>query len=164
MSREGTIVIAVVLAFVLYLLVHRFVVSSGTRKTHENALSQTQIALQASLLRLVDEQFIANKPEIIARATIPDGWGRGVMAFEFVINLPPTTPEQLQLFRQRLNKALSEFTRTHNIVSANQTGATAFLITDLWQHETRVHLNVAFLINEATVEYINDLHKIDREN
>lgn len=164
MNRELTILIAVVVAVLVYLALHRFLVNRATRRAQAESLSQVDTAVRVALQRLVDDQFIEGPATIRSKSAASDGWGRGVMAFEFVIEIPAFDDDQLQIFRQQLNRMLADYSADHDIVSENQQGGTAFLVTDVWQHGPRVHLNIAYLVNEATIEYLNDLHKIDHIN
>ncbi|KRM75768.1 hypothetical protein [Secundilactobacillus collinoides] len=157
-----TIVIAVVVAFIVYVLVHRLIVRRTTHQAQEEALNQTNVAVKASLQRLVDDRFITKPAEFVTSTINPDGWGRGVMAFEYVIILDHVTDAQLPILRQRLNHILAEFTQDYHIASAEGDQQSAFLITDIWRHETRIHMSIAYLVNEATVEYLQDLHRLER--
>ncbi|WP_288700426.1 hypothetical protein [uncultured Secundilactobacillus sp.] len=164
MSRELTIIIAVVVAVVIYILIHRGIVNRATRRAHEQALLQTESAMRAALQRLVDDHFVSDQTVLLSRTTVADGWGRGVMAFEFVVKLPTNSGEQLQIFRQQLNRMLSDYASDHDIKTASPAGGSAFLVTDIWQHGDRVHMSVAYLVNEATIEYLKDLHKVDQRD
>ena len=161
MGRTLTIVIAILVAVVLYLLIHRLIVSRATKTAQLAALDQTKVALLATLQRLADERFITNPATLLSASVIPDGWGRGVMAFEFILRMDDVTDEQLPLVRQRLNHLLAEFCQDEHVESAVADGQSAFLVTDAWRHTIRVHLGVAYLVNEATIEYIQDLRRMD---
>lgn len=39
-----------------------------------------------------------------------------------------------------------------------------FIITDWWKYEGILHIDIAYLINEATVEYIKDLEKLNQNS
>lgn len=156
-----TIVIAVLVAFIVYMLVHRLIVRRTTQNAQEAALNQTNVAVKASLQRLVDDRFISEPAEFVTSTINPDGWGRGVMAFEYVIKLDHVTDDQLPILRQRLNHILAEFTEDYKIASADGEQQSAFFITDIWRHETRIHMSIAYLVNEATVEYLQDLHRLE---
>lgn len=161
MDRTTTIVIAVVIAVCLYLLIHHVIVRRNTTKAQRAALEQTNVAVKAALQRLADEHFIVSPATVLDASAIPDGWGRGVMAFEYLLLIDQVADDQLPILRQRLNHVLAEFCQDHQIPSAVQPGESAFLVTDAWRHTKRIHLGVAYLVNEATIEYIQDLHRLD---
>ncbi|GAX05594.1 hypothetical protein IWT25_00918 [Secundilactobacillus pentosiphilus] len=161
MNRTITILIGVAIAVGLYLLIHHVIVRRNTKKAQSTALEQTNVAVKAALQRLADEHFISAPATILDANIILDGWGRGVMAFEYLVLIDQVTDEQLPILRQRLNHILAEFCQDHQIPSAVASGESAFLVTDAWRHTKRIHLGVAYLVNEATIEYIQDLHRLD---
>ncbi|MCH5461141.1 hypothetical protein HC026_01875 [Lactobacillus sp. LC28-10] len=161
MDRTITILIAVVIAVGLYLIIHHAIVQRNTKKAQSAALEQTNVAVKAALQRLADEHFISSPATVLDANIIPDGWGRGVMAFEYLLLIDEVTADQLPILRQRLNHILAEFCQDHKIPSAVQPGESAFLVTDAWRHTKRIHLGVAYLVNEATIEYIQDLHRLN---
>lgn len=42
-----------------------------------------------------------------------------------------------------------------------QSSSRAFIVTDTWLFEGKLHLDVAYLMNDATYEYVRDLKKIN---
>lgn len=161
MDRTITIIIAVVIAVALYLLIHHAIVKRNTKAAQQAALEQTNVAVKATLQRLADEHFIASPATILDANIIQDGWGRGVMAFEYLILIDQISDDQLPILRQRLNHLLADFCQDHQVPSVVDPGESAFLVTDTWRHTKRIHLGVAYLVNEATIEYIQDLHRLD---
>lgn len=161
MDRTTTILIAIVVAVCLYLLIYHLIVRRNTNKAQSEALEQTNVAVKVALQRLADEHFIVSPATVLDANVIPDGWGRSVMAFEYLLLIDQVTDDQLPILRQRLNHILAEFCQDHHVPSAVEPGDSAFLVTDVWRHTKRIHLGVAYLVNEATIEYIQDLHRLD---
>lgn len=164
MDRTTTILIAIVVAVCLYLSIYHLIVRRNTNKAQSEALEQTNVAVKVALQRLADEHFIVSPATVLDANVIPDGWGRGVMAFEYLLLIDQVTDDQLPILRQRLNHILAEFCQDHHVPSAVEPGDSAFLVTDVWRHTKRIHLGVAYLVNEATIEYIQDLHRLDFKN
>lgn len=83
---------------------------------------------------------------------VADVWGKGVMAFEYVVDMPQLNVEEQEwLTKENLTTAL------------DQVGApTPLVITDWWEYEHQLHVDVANLMNEATKEYVADLEKLDK--
>lgn len=162
MGRTITIIIAIIAAIVLYFLVHHSVVRRNTKRAQTQALEITSDAVRVAMKHLIDEHFIDEPVEFLSAGVVPDGWGRGVMAFEFLFLIDSVTNDQLVILRQRLNSVLAEYCANHSVETVASGAQSTFLVTDAWRHTKRVHLNVAYLVNEATVEYIQDLHLIDR--
>lgn len=116
------------------------------------AQQTTDAAVNESLQRLlgwdkkVDSQLVA------------DVWGKGVLAFEY--HFPQA--ELGKLTRAKLDRALNDYAEHQKLTTA--TGSkTTFVVTDWWQYEKVQHIDVAYLLNEATQEYVADLKRIDHK-
>ncbi|MCF0119127.1 MAG: hypothetical protein HUJ64_05160, partial [Limosilactobacillus mucosae] len=44
------------------------------------------------------------------------------------------------------------------------TAAKTFVVTDWWTYEQMLHIDVAYIYNEATREYVMDLRKLNQNN
>ena len=81
---------------------------------------------------------------------IADVWGKGVLVFEYIIDLNHLTPQQKEgLTKEAVVKQLID-------------SAVEYQITDWWIYEQNLHIEVARLSNEATKEYVKDIKKVDR--
>lgn len=144
--------IAIILVACLYVVVHRILINRATIILRNHAQRTTDAAVNTTLQQLlgwdrkVDSQLVA------------DVWGKGVLAFEY--HFPQ---EELgNLTRERLNYALNDYADRQNLTTA--TGSkTTFVVTDWWQYEKVQHIDVAYLLNEATQEYVADLKRIDHK-
>lgn len=155
-----TIVIGVALALVIYRVVQRMIVRHASTIVTSDAQSTTADAMAAALTQLVAEQTLVGEQDNYQDVqTVADVWGRGVMAFEFTIASGALTADQLPMLRRPLNNALGEYA-VANHVKRVSTAHPTFIVTDLWLFEGNVHIDVAYLMNESTVEYIQDLKKL----
>lgn len=144
--------IAVILVACLYMVVHRILINRATIILRNHAQRITDAAVNTTLQQLlgwdrkVDSQLVA------------DVWGKGVLAFEY--HFPQ---EELgSLTKERLNYALNDYAGCQDLTTA--TGSkTTFVVTDWWQYEKVQHIDVAYLLNEATQEYVADLKRIDHK-
>ena len=81
---------------------------------------------------------------------ISDVWGKGVLVFEYIIDLNQLTAQQKEgLTKEAVAKQLIDST-------------VEYQITDWWTYEQDLHIEVAQLSNEATKEYVKDIEKVDR--
>ncbi|MGM9892477.1 hypothetical protein [Limosilactobacillus sp.] len=141
--------IAIVLVAILYVIVHRILINRATIMLRRRAQQVTDAAVNDSLQRLlgwdkqVDSQLVA------------DVWGKGVLAFEY--HFPQD--ELGNLTKDRLDRALNEYAQAHHL--AIEGNLTTFVVTDWWQYEQVHHIDVAYLLNESTQEYVADLKRID---
>ena len=140
MTLIWSILIAFAVVVVIYQLVHRTLVKRATIIMQ----NQAQAATDQAHLRP------ANLPT--GSVMVADVWGKGVMAFEYVVDMPQLNVEEQEwLTKENLTTAL------------DQVGApTPLVITDWWEYEHQLHVDVANLMNEATKEYVADLEKLDK--
>lgn len=142
--------VAVVLVAVLYMMVHRILINRATIMLRKQAQSVTDAAVNDCFHQLlgwdksIDSQLVA------------DVWGKGVLAFEY--HFPAADLGTVN--KAALQQALDDYATRHQVKVATP-GAAAFVITDWWQYEQVHHVDVAYLLNEATREYVADLRRID---
>ena len=135
MTLIWSILIAFAVVVVIYQLVHRTLVKRAT------------IIMQNQAQAATDQANLPTDSVMVA-----DVWGKGVMAFEYVVDMPQLNVEEQEwLTKENLTTAL------------DQVGApTPLVITDWWEYEHQLHVDVANLMNEATKEYVADLEKLDK--
>lgn len=147
MTLIWSILIAFAVVVVIYQLVHRTLVKRATIIMQNQAQAATDQAVQAALKAHLRPANLPTDSVMVA-----DVWGKGVMAFEYVVDMPQlNVKEQEWLTKENLTTAL------------DQVGApTPLVITDWWEYEHQLHVDVANLMNEATKEYVADLEKLDK--
>lgn len=160
MSLVWIIVIAVVLVAVLYVAVHRLLINRATIMLRRQAQSTMDQAVNSVLSDLLGHQLNLTS-QIVA-----DVWGKGVLAFEYSIDckkegLDLTTNHDFT--RHLIGQRLNEYARQVDVRTLP--GATrTFVVSDWWTYEGRLHIDVAYLLNEATNEYVADLKRLDEHS
>lgn len=100
-------------------------------------------------------------PQPISSTLIANVWGHGVMVFEFVFEeLTITNQKEDKL---KLEQVLNEYAKKNTLVGYQQLIA-PFKVTDFWQANNgsnEWHIDVAYIINEVTLEYVHDIQKIN---
>lgn len=101
-------------------------------------------AVQAALVTLdwPNDQLVRSEP-------VADVWGHGIMAFEYV--LPKTTLTQ------------ADFAQAMKAQIPTATGAElspTFVITDWWTRDEQLHMDIAYVVNAATREYVQDVRRV----
>ncbi|GAY74101.1 hypothetical protein [Lentilactobacillus kosonis] len=114
-------------------------------------------AVERVLPQIIDDDYRGTlKSQAIAKV-----WGRGVMAFEYEL---PVDKLQLTLldFKQQLVDELHEYSRNHHFdASTTPEIQSVFRVTDIWEFEGKIHFDIAFLINQTTIEYVEDLNRLN---
>lgn len=154
------ILIGVIIAWGVYVLIHRTVVQRATRIVRRSAQTETDVAVTAAIQRLVNDKVLtAAESQLSPSETVADVWGRGVMAFEYTLAVGLATEHQVPQLERSLNEALASYSADHQVKAV--IAGSAFVVSDIWVYEDRLHLDVAYLMNESTVEYLKDLKKLN---
>ena len=140
------IVIAFLLVVVVYQLIHLALVKRATLVVQRQAQRETNQQVLPILQGLIGDAAPSDS-QLVA-----DVWGKGVLAFEYVVDLTALDAGQ--------RAALTKAAVLDGLVDAGQ--APAYRLTDWWTYEQTLHLEVAQLSNEATIEYVHDLKKLDQ--
>lgn len=135
---------------VVYLIVHRIFLNRATMIMHRQNEQVLDAAVNTSLEEILPG-IARSKSQLVA-----DVWGKGVMAFEYAIDTRQAAYQDDRFSREVVNQALRDYADQHNIKSSDPT-LPAILVTDWWQYQGIIHLDVAYLSNEATAEYVKDL-------
>ncbi|MYV04872.1 hypothetical protein [Furfurilactobacillus milii] len=155
------IIIGIILAYLIYHYIHRLIIRRATSIVRNDAQATTESAMTSALNQFADEHTLSqNQNHFTASDTVADVWGRGVMAFEFSITVDNLQADQLPTLRRPLNNALGEYA-VKNHVKRLSTSHPTFVVTDLWLFEGQLHIDVAYLMNESTIEYVQDLKRLN---
>ncbi|MEY8442003.1 hypothetical protein AALA17_05115 [Lactobacillaceae bacterium 24-114] len=149
------ILIISILVVILFVVVHRLIVNRATMILRKNAQDVTQKAVNTALSGLLGYQFNLSA-EIVA-----DVWGKGVLAFEFHFKPKELNVDLTNISPEILDKALADYANKNNIKAVNKKQS-AFKVTDWWTYTQVLHIDVAYVINQPTLEYISDLKRLDK--
>ncbi|MDT6980395.1 hypothetical protein [Levilactobacillus zymae] len=154
------IIIGIVIAWAVYALIHRTIVQRATRIVRRSAQAETDVAVKAATQRLINHDVLsAAEGRVTPSETVADVWGRGVMAFEYTFAVGLAAEHQVPQLERAFNEALASFSTDHQVKAI--VPGSAFVVSDIWVYEDRLHLDVAYLMNESTVEYLKDLKKLN---
>ncbi|QBO37343.1 hypothetical protein EQG49_13150 [Periweissella cryptocerci] len=157
--RISIIVISLLIVLAVYTIVSRQIATRTTGKLIATAQQPTNAAMTAALAVL--PAIFPATSDRASSTLVANVWGRGVMSFEFVI--PNANIDNIPIARTALEKELNNYASKENIHGYDEL-VQPFKITDFWQalpeQGAQWHIDVAFLVNEATGEYIRDLEKL----
>ncbi|MCI5812884.1 MAG: hypothetical protein MRZ92_05170 [Lactobacillus sp.] len=150
MSLMWLIIISIVIVVIIYELTHRILIKRATLIVQRRAQSITdQIVFDVLNDKL-------NVHDCDQQSTlVSDIWGKGVLSFEYNIG----TVDSVPVTRDELERQLNQLAIEKN-VDFFQKAPQAFKITDWWQGKKKFHMDVTYLMNEASYEYVQDLHKL----
>lgn len=150
-------VLAVIIVVFLYLAIHRLLINRATIMIRNKAQEVTDFAVNDSLKQLLHWQRSLSS-EIVA-----DVWGKGVLAFEYHFDYRQAQVDLTEFTEEKLSAVLDEYAQKHHLQTAPQ-AVKPLIITDWWTYEGILHIDVAYLVNEATVEYIADLKRLKHDS
>jgi hypothetical protein len=155
------ICLAIIIAVLVYEVIRREITKHATLIVRNDAQRNTDQAMKEAVKSLVTHQIVRpNEIDFGESQTVADVWGKGVMAFEYVLHSDLVEKIDLKQVHQVLNQGLAQYENDHQI-SRVPKAQEAFLVTDAWVYEQQLHIDVAYIINDATYQYIYDLKKID---
>ena len=160
MSLVWIIVIAVVIVAVLYVVVHRLLINRATIMLRRQAQQTTDQAVNVVISTLLGH------PLNLSSQIVADVWGKGVLAFEYTIDCQK---EHLDLStnhdftRQHIERNLNQVAKKEAVRTLPNATRT-FVVSDWWTYEGQLHIDVAYLLNEATNEYVADLKRLDEHS
>ncbi|BAP85885.1 membrane protein [Paucilactobacillus hokkaidonensis JCM 18461] len=155
------IVLAVIVAIIIYIAIHHEITKHATLIVRKSAQGITDDAMRTCLQVLADQKLLHDSEVTFSQSqTVADVWGRGVMAFEYTLLAQDIDTDQLGIVTKTLNERLSKYDQDNNIEQVSNAD-NAFIVTDAWLFESKLHLDIAYLMNVATYEYVRDLKRID---
>lgn len=158
MKLSIIVVIAIVIVLAVYEVIHRFLIKRAIRIVQHQAQVQTDRVVKAA------SQLLFHADKFAESKIVADIWGKGVMSFEYELDLHEMPSEsQEQIERHDFQKALNQCAQAEGVLGF-QGAREPFLITDWWVFEHILHVDVTYIMNEATAEYVHDLHKLDKES
>jgi len=160
MQTWVTIIGGVLIALVVYELLRRQVLKRAALKIRRAGQRTVDSAMTASFKVLANAMTIQEVAGAIHSVPVADVWGRGVMVFEYVLDAPGMITADLPEVRRLFNNQLQEYA-INNQIGAFQDAGPALRVTDTWLRSGQLHLDVAYLMNEATLEYLKDLRRLN---
>ncbi|MBM7543853.1 hypothetical protein [Periweissella beninensis] len=153
-------VVAVISMIIIYHLVSHQSAQKTTGTLILAAQHPTNKAMSYAMAQL-SSQFKVD-PAMLNSTLIANVWGHGVMVFEFII--PEAKIDSAISTQIALENELNRYAQQEKIVGY-QANSQPFKVTDFWQEQPKQgakwHIDVAYLINEATNEYVRDITKLN---
>ncbi|GAJ25340.1 hypothetical protein JCM15457_200 [Liquorilactobacillus sucicola DSM 21376 = JCM 15457] len=120
----------------------------------------TDKAVSACLPRMHAEWLQNYSDDIEDSKLLANIWGKGVMVFEYILPVQQVTQKELKQFRKKLNHSLGDYAENNDV--AHLEGSPAFLISDLWFLAPSLHIEVAYISNQQTLDYLKDIKKLEK--
>lgn len=153
-----SIFVAIIVTVLVYLVIRRMISKRAILIITNDAQKTTDEAMNEVLPDLFQQDYIETPNKPVQSETVVDMWGVGVMAFEyrFVVK---SNKINLDKVRWQLNAQLNKYAEENEIKSFENVPR-IFIVTDLWIYLDELHIDVAYVVNESTAEYVKDLAKL----
>lgn len=132
-------------------------------------IKRKRIAKAATIVRNASETIVNNAMIQVAKQLKMDGmefdgakgksvadvWGQSVVGFNYHANLKHSM--DIKLIESKINKILAEYCRKHQLEDED---GPQLKVSDIWLNQNHLELDVVYLINRQTKDYLNDLSKL----
>ncbi|VDG20741.1 hypothetical protein [Lactiplantibacillus mudanjiangensis] len=152
----------ILIAIVVYEVLRRQVLKRTALKIRLTGQRTTDAAMLTVLTALSSAKTAQQVSGQLHSTPVAAVWGRGVMAFEYVLDMPGMVPEDLPEIRKLLNNHLQAYATDEGLTAFRDAGP-VLRVTDTWLRDQQLHVDVAYLMNEATLEYLEDLRRLNRD-
>lgn len=118
-------------------------------------------ALQDSLGKVSVAGFNGKKVALdqIAVTQVAKAWGLNVVVFGYSFPAQALDKKQVRQVKEALSEQLKIFAQQHSLNSPEE--PSSLVISDIWQRDLVLNVEVAYLINEQTKGYLRDVEKLD---
>ena len=157
------LVVAVLMLVVLLILLQKRRRVKALKVLQSASLKQVNQALSTCLSQVQTENFDGKKYHIDNNAELlADVWGKGVMAFEYSLPGVQLSVQDLPAIRQALGALLTQYAHDQRIVGYQE--EPLFVVSDIWVLADVLHLDISYVVNRATSEYLHDIAAPEHEN
>ena len=151
--------LGLLVAVAFYNLIHHFLVVIPNRKKQRTVKRKTDLVVTWTLKKLERERLIPQRSEyIISSGLLSKVWGRGIFAYDYVLNFNFADSKKLHRFSDYFNESLAAYCRQHGLTT--RSGLSLYVVAEAWCYSQKIHLNVAYVYNSATIDYLKDIHRL----
>lgn len=154
MKLFWTCILVLIILLAIYIVIHRLYLRRATMIMNRQNEQVLDAAVNTSI-----QEILPGMPKCDSQL-VADVWGKGVMAFEYSLDTKQQAYNDDKINRDILNQALSDYAKQHDLQSADSS-LPPIIVTDWWVYQGILHIDVAYLSNEATAEYVKDLKTLD---
>lgn len=86
---------------------------------------------------------------------VADVWGKLVLAFHYKMKVIKDV--SIDELKNDINQELAIFAKENDIMWNNQP---ALVVSDIWQKDYELNVDIAYIKNDETLEYLDDLKKV----
>ncbi len=157
------VILTAIVFIVIIVVIQYYIKNKELKRLQARSRKLTDDAMYKSINEIDLEWFNQNNHKNIRDiAVVSDVWGKDVMVFEYSVELIQNkkfSSEKLNALKELLEKKLFDYAKQKKI--QNMANKPPFIVSDIWQLENILHIDVAYIMNEATYKYLNDIEKLE---
>lgn len=157
------IILTAIVFIVIIVVIQYYIKNKELKRLQARSRKLTDDAMDKSMNEVDLEWFNQNNHKNVRDiAVVSDVWGKDVMVFEYSVELTQNqkfSSEKLNALKELLEKKLFNYAKQKKI--QNMANKPPFIVSDIWQLENILHIDVAYIMNEATYKYLNDIEKLE---
>ncbi|MYV18927.1 hypothetical protein [Ligilactobacillus salivarius] len=157
------VILTAIVFIVIIVVIQYYIKNKELKRLQARSRKFTDDAMDKSMNEIDLEWFNQNNHKNVRDiAVVSDVWGKDVMVFEYSVELTQNqkfSSEKLNALKELLEKKLFNYAKQKKI--QNMANKPPFIVSDIWQLENILHIDVAYIMNEATYKYLNDIEKLE---
>lgn len=157
------VILTAIVFIVIIVVIQYYIKNKELKRLQARSRKLTDDAMDKSMNGIDLEWFNQNNHKNVRDiAVVSDVWGKDVMVFEYSVELTQNqkfSSEKLNALKELLEKKLFNYAKQKKI--QNMANKPPFIVSDIWQLENILHIDVAYIMNEATYKYLNDIEKLE---
>lgn len=157
------VILTAIVFIVIIVVIQYYIKNKELKRLQARSRKLTDDAMDKSMNEIDLEWFNQNNHKNVRDiAVVSDVWGKDVMVFEYSVELTQNqkfSSEKLNALKELLEKKLFNYAKQKKI--QNMANKPPFIVSDIWQLENILHIDVAYIMNEATCKYLNDIEKLE---
>lgn len=157
------VILTAIVFIVVIAVIQYYIKNKELKRLQARSRKLTDDAMDKSMNEIDLEWFNQNNHKNVRDiAVVSDVWGKDVMVFEYSVELTQNqkfSSEKLNALKELLEKKLFNYAKQKKI--QNMANKPPFIVSDIWQLENILHIDVAYIMNEATYKYLNDIEKLE---
>lgn len=157
------VILTAIVFIVIIVVIQYYIKNKELKRLQARSRKLTDDAMDKSMNEIDLEWFNQNNHKNVRDiAVVSDVWGKDVMVFEYSVELTQNqkfSSEKLNALKELLEKKLFNYAKQEKI--QNMANKPPFIVSDIWQLENILHIDVAYIMNEATYKYLNDIEKLE---
>lgn len=155
----------VILVLIVLFLLHFFKRRSKEKKLKKNK-TVTDLAVvnclhQMSLIKVENSELFPQKVFSMSQP-VASFWGQEVNVFSYCFTLTAKSAVTIKKIRAELNSLLKNYEQQRQLTTKYY--QQALIVSDCWLENNQLNIDVAYVTNQATANYLIDVRRAEKDH